>query len=454
MSVVLVVDDNPSMLEQYAYDLHRYGHHVVTASRGEDALEILQRESVDCVVLDLELPGLDGFQVLTEMQSRSLRVPVIVYTGTGSYERCVRAIKLGAFGFIDKDEKMERVVQEIENAAERGRLISEVNTLKTRIGEESRMVGQSRAMETLRNEIERVAPIPSPVLILGESGSGKELVAREIHERSGRAKGSFIAINCAAMPESLVESELFGHEAGAFTGAQRVRKGAFEAASGGTLLLDELGELPLSVQSKLLRVLEEHNVTRVGGTRTIAVDTRVIAATNRDLEAEVAAGRFRPDLYFRINVHPITVPPLRERLSDVPLLVEHFLTVIGQRFGIRRKGITPEALNALAAYTWRRNNIRELRNIVERMIIASDGPMIDIDDIPAGMRGGKPQDGVANAGSEKTMRKLKSDAEREILLAALERNGWQITKTAAELGLADHSSLLKAMRRHGIKRQS
>jgi two-component system nitrogen regulation response regulator NtrX len=291
------------------------------------------------------------------------------------------------------------------------------------------------------------------VLILGESGSGKELVAREIHERSGRAKGPFIAINCAAMPESLVESELFGHEAGAFTGAQRVRKGAFEAASGGTLLLDELGELPLNVQSKLLRVLEENKVTRVGGTRTIAVDTRVIAATNRDLEAEVAGGRFRPDLFFRINVHPIAVPPLRERLSDVPLLVEHFLTVIGQRFGIRRKGITPEALNALAAYTWRRNNVRELRNIVERMIIASDGPMIDIDDIPGGIRGGKPQDGVLAMGSEKTMRKLKSDAEREILLAALERNGWQITKTAAELGLADHSSLLKAMRRHGIKRQ-
>jgi len=253
----------------------------------------------------------------------------------------------------------------------------------------------------------------------------------------------------------LVESELFGHEAGAFTGAQRVRKGAFEAASGGTLLLDELGELPMSVQSKLLRVLEENTVTRVGGTRTIPVDTRVIAATNRDLEAEVAAGRFRPDLFFRINVHPIAVPPLRERLSDVSPLVEHFLTVIGQRFGIRRKGITPEALDALAAYTWRRNNVRELRNIVERMIIASDGSMIDIDDIPTGIRGGgKPQDGVVAAGSEKTMRKLKSDAEREILIAALERNGWQITKTAAELGLADHSSLLKAMRRHGIKRQS
>jgi len=450
MSVVLVVDDNPSMLEQYAYDLHRVGHQVVTAARGEDALEIVQRESVDCVVLDLELPGLDGFQVLTEMQNRGFRVPVIVYTGTGSYERCVRAIKLGAFGFIDKDEKMERVVQEIENALERGRLISEVNTLRTRIGEESRMIGQSRAMDALRAEIERVAPIPSPVLILGESGSGKELVAREIHERSGRAKGSFIAINCAAMPENLVESELFGHEAGAFTGAQRVRKGAFESASGGTLLLDELGELPLSVQSKLLRVLEEHKVTRVGGTRTIAVDTRVIAATNRDLETEVAAGRFRPDLYFRINVHPIVVPPLRERLSDVPLLVEHFLTVIGQRFGIRRKGVTPEALSALASHNWRRNNVRELRNIVERMIIASDGPTIEIDDIPAGMREKQQQDG---AGSEKTMRKLKSEAEREILLAALERNGWQITKTAAELGLADHSSLLKAMRRHGIKRQ-
>jgi len=305
-------------------------------------------------------------------------------------------------------------------------------------------------MRELREAIGRIAPVPAPVLILGESGTGKELVAREVHRLSGR-EGPFLAINCAAFPENLVESELFGHEAGAFTGADRMRKGAFEFADKGTLFLDEIGETPVSIQAKLLRVLEDSEVSRVGGNRTIQVSTRVVAATNRDPEAEIEAGRFRSDLFYRLNVHPIQVPPLRDRKADVPLLVEHFLAVIARRFGGRPKGMSGEALAELQSYDWHRNNVRELRNIVERMVIATDGSRIEAGVVPVEIGPG------SGAGSSPPLTKgglkeQKAEAERRIVLEALERNDWQITRTAADMGLADHSSLLKIMRRHDIKR--
>jgi two-component system nitrogen regulation response regulator NtrX len=286
------------------------------------------------------------------------------------------------------------------------------------------------------------------VLVLGESGSGKELVARDLHRFGPHPAGPFVAINCAALPESLVESELFGHERGAFTGALAVRKGAFESADRGTLLLDELGELPLPAQAKLLRVLEERTVSRLGGTKAIAVEARVVAATNRDLEAEIAAGRFREDLYFRLNVHVLRVPPLRDRLSDVPALADLFLTGTCARFGIRKKKIAPEALELLMRYEWRRNNVRELRNMVERMIIAAEGDMITAEVVPAEIRGSAGST-AAEAG---TFHELKSEAERRIILTALERHDWHVTRTAEALGLADHASLLKIMRRHNIRR--
>jgi two-component system nitrogen regulation response regulator NtrX len=452
MSLILIVDDVPAMRDQYAYDLQRLGgYETRTAEGGEAALEILKQEPVDCVILDLEMPGLDGFAVLRELREGGLQTPVIVYTGTGSYDRCVRAVKLGAYSFLDKSESMEKVAQEVANALERGRLLSEVRMLRRQVGEESRMVGESPPLLRLREEIARVAPIPSPVLILGESGSGKELVARDIHAQSGRGEENFLAINCAALPENLVESELFGHEAGAFTGAKGARKGAFESADGGTLLLDEVGELPLPAQSKLLRILEDGEVTRVGGTRTVKVDTRVLAATNRDLEAEVSERRFRQDLLYRINVHQLVVPPLRERLSDVPLLVEHFLDLICGKFGVRRKSMSTEAVRRLAAGSWERNNVRELRNIVERMILATDGPEISLDAIPPEI-GGRSRPAFVPAGASRSLKDQKEDAERRIVLDALERNEWQITRTASELGLSDHSSLLKIMRRHNLKR--
>jgi two-component system nitrogen regulation response regulator NtrX len=447
MTVVLVVDDVPAMAEQYAYDLRRVGgFDTLVAISGGEALELLEREVVDCLILDLEMPGMDGFEVLRILQEREMETPVIVYTGTGDYDRCVRAMRLGAHGFIDKAESMERVAREVESALARGRLVSEVRSLRRRLEEESSLVGSSPAMQQLREAMARVAPIPSPVLIVGESGSGKELVARDLH-RLSRAGSPFVALNSAAIPENLVESELFGHERGAFTGADRLRKGAFETAGDGTLLLDEIGELPVAAQAKLLRVLEEGQVTRVGGNRQIPIRVRVLAATHRDLEAGIEASGFRQDLYYRLSVHVLQVPPLRERLSDVPELVNHFLDTLCGRLGLRRKQMSRETLDLLMGYDWRKNNVRELRNVVERMIIATDGDVLEPGVVPReiGELAARPPRGGS-------FKELKTEAERQIVVAALERNDWHITRTAQELGLADHASLLKVMRRHGLKK--
>jgi DNA-binding NtrC family response regulator len=452
MALVLVVDDVAALAEQYAYDLKRVGgYDTVVATGGNDALDIISNETVDCMILDLEMPGVDGFEVLRELIKRGIHVPVIVYTGTGNYDRCVLAIKLGAYSFIDKSEPMERVVQEVENALERARLEAEIDMLRRDLGSDTPLIGSSQVMQKLKEQIGRVAHIPSPVLIVGESGTGKELVAREVHRLGGDPKRPFVAINSAALPETLIESELFGHERGSFTGANRTHKGAFEMAAGGTLFLDEIGELPLTAQAKLLRVIEECEVTRLGGERSIKVSARVVAATNRTLESEADTGRFRQDLLFRLNVHILSVPPLRERLSDVPDLTDHFLKDICSRFGVRKKRMHSDVLEVLMAHEWKRNNVRELRNIIERMIIATDTDVIEIDALPADLKGA---DIPMSAGEGKTLQDLKTESERRIIVAALERNDYHISRTAKELGLADHASLLKIMRRHHLKRPS
>jgi two-component system nitrogen regulation response regulator NtrX len=450
---VLVVDDVPAMAEQYAYDLKRVGgYHTIVALGGEEALDVIAREPIDCVVLDLEMPGMNGFEVLRRLQQRDVDTPVIVYTGTGSYDRCIQAVRLGAYGFIDKSEPIQRVVQEIENAVSRGRLATEVRSLRSRLDGESPLIGESAPMHKLREAIARVAPIPSSVLIVGESGTGKELVARELHRRGPGAKTPLVAVNSAALPEQLVESELFGHERGAFTGADRLRRGAFETAGAGTLFLDEVGELPLPAQAKLLRVLEDRKVTRVGGDRAIQIAARVIAATNRDLEQEVEAGRFRQDLYYRLNVHTLRVPPLRDRLSDIPPLVEHLLRAIAIQLGVRPKTIAPDAVALLASYDWRRNNVRELRNCLERMMIASDAAVIDAADVPPEIQRDERDDAADLTAPAGTLKALKAQAERQIVLGALDEHDWHVTRTAESLGLADHSSLLKIMRRHGLSK--
>ena len=450
MSRLLVVDDVATLAEQYAYDLRRLGgHDVAVAASGAAALEALERDGADCVILDLEMPGMDGFEVLRRLRHRGDDVPVIVYTGTGDFDRCAQAIRLGADGFIDKAEPMERVAHEVAGAIERRRLRREVFALQRRLGE-STLLGTSAPMQKLRETIAKVAPVPSTVLIEGESGTGKELVARELHRLGRRPAGPFVAINCAALPEQLVESELFGHERGAFTGAVAQRKGAFEAASGGTLFLDEIGDLPAPAQAKLLRALEQHEVQRVGATKPVAVDARVVAATNRNLEEEVKAGRFREDLLYRLNVHPIRVPPLRDRREDVALLAERFLEETCRRFGVLPRKLSGEARELLVGYDWRRNNVRELRNTVERMVVTADGESIRGEHVPPEVRGdGAP----APDSAARTFQALKMQAERAIILAALERHEWHVTRTAEALGLADHASLLKIMRRLEIRRE-
>lgn len=502
MSLLLLVDDVPALAEQYAFDLARLGgHETRVAGGGQEALRILATEPVDCVILDLEMPGMDGFGVLRQLAHRGLDVPVIVYTGTGSFERCVQAVRLGAWGFIDKTEPMERVAREVENALRHRSLTTRVRELEAREEAETPLVGSGQAMGRLRVALGRIAPVPSPVLILGESGTGKELVARELHRLGANPTGPFLALNAGALPEALVESELFGHEKGAFTGASATRRGAFESASEGTLFLDEIGELPLSAQAKLLRVLEGREVTRVGATHPIPVKARVVAATLRDLDADVRAGRFREDLLYRLNVHVLRVPALRDRPEDLPELVGHLVKSVAARLGVPALGVTPAAMAALGRYDWRRNNVRELRNVLERMLIIARREVLDVEDVPREIRGdvgGDEDDGVGGrvrgevegdpprpgeapegpprpgdvapeggdaggaspggaspGGADEDPRSFaerKADAERAIIREALARHDGHVTRTAAALGLADHASLLKIMRRLGMER--
>ncbi len=449
MALILIVDDVRTLADQYAYDLKRIGaHETRVATSGQAALDLLAREAVECVILDLEMPGMDGFDVLRRIAKDGLEIPVIVYTGTGDFDRCAQAIRLGAASFIDKSETMERVVHEVESAIERARLRDEVTALRRDLGAASPLAGSSAVMRELAKRIAKVAAIPSPVLIIGESGTGKELVAREIHRLGAGERAPFVAINSAALPENLVESELFGHEAGAFTGASRTHRGAFERAAGGTLFLDEIGELPAPVQAKLLRVLEQNEVTRVGAERALKVNTRVVAATHRDLEKDVEAGRFRRDLYFRLNVHVVALPPLRDRRSDIPELANTLLAATCERFRVRKKRLDPAALDALMAYDWHRNNVRELRNVIERMVLASDEMVITVDQVPAEIRGAATHATPADG----SYRERRAEAEREIIARALEETGWNVQRAAKNLGLADHASLLKIMRRLGLKR--
>jgi DNA-binding NtrC family response regulator len=378
-------------------------------------------------------------------------IPVIVYTAKGDFQRCVRAVQLGAYNFFDKEEtSVDQLIRSIENAIEHRHLILENKALRRASRQDSPIVGASQAIDEVRKHIGKIAEVPSSVLILGESGTGKELVAREIHRLSPRVQKPFVAVNCAAIPENLVESELFGFEKGAFSGAVRTSKGKFEAAHSGTLFLDEIGDMPLPIQAKLLRVLESGEVSRLGAEgRVVKVDVRVIAATHRELEAEIENGSFRRDLYFRICTHIIRVPPLRERLEDVKPLTLHFVERICERFGIPQKQIHPDTLSALRAYDWHKNNIRELENIIERIIIGSDGTDLLLQHVPLDIRDASV---VTEIPSGKSFQELRKEAERQILLRSLEANGWHITNTAKTLGIANHSNLLKMMRRLGITR--
>jgi two-component system response regulator HydG len=383
---VLVVDDEANILEALQKVLTKEGFEVLTAGNGRQALEILRRQPVRVMITDLRMPGMTGDDLLKAAKAITPEVEIIVMTAYGTIENAVEAMKLGAYDFVSKPLKRANVVAAVSKALDKQALVAENRELKAQLAAATTrsMVGNSQVMRATLEIARQAANSSATVLLLGESGTGKELLARYIHEHSPRVRKPFVATNCAALPESILESELFGHEKGSFTGAVRSRAGRFQEAEGGTLFLDEIGEIPLQVQVKLLRALQEGEVEPVGG-RTTAVDFRLVCATNRDLTEEIKSGRFREDLYYRINVVPVRIPPLRDRLEDVPLLVDHFMRMYAVRHGKPVEGISDEAVALMSAYGWP-GNVRGLENALERAVVLARGPVLQVDDLPPELR--------------------------------------------------------------------
>src|SRR5216117_1105789 len=382
---ILVIDDEAPIRDSLRMMLEYEGYEFLGAATGQEGLALAEREAPDLVLLDVKMPGMDGIEVLERLRNMNESLPVVVVSGHGTISTAVEATKKGAFDFIEKPFASERVLVILRNALDQGRLRDENRSLKKAVEVRHQMIGDSAGLKTVTAAVGRAAPTNATVLIQGESGVGKELVARTIHRNSLRARERFIQVNCAAIPEELIESELFGHEKGSFTGAAEKQIGKFEQADRGTIFLDEVGDMSPKTQAKVLRVLQEQEVERLGSARTIKVDVRVIAATNKNLEEAIQRGEFREDLFFRLNVIPIQVPPLRERPGDIPLLVRHYMETFSRENNTRPKRITPAALDALQRYR-RKGNIRELRNSVERMIIMTSGDTIDVADLPGTVR--------------------------------------------------------------------
>jgi two-component system, NtrC family, response regulator AtoC len=428
---VLVADDELNMRRVLEAILRREGYDVVTAANGLEALGGM-KDGVHTVITDLKMPGLDGMGLLKRLSSEYPDVPVVMITAHGSVESAVEAVKLGAFDYLEKPFEQEQIRQVVAKAISTYALARRDARPEEPSGHgRFRLVGQSPAIQQIYGVVEKVANTPSTVLITGESGTGKELIARALHENSSRHAGPFIKINCAAIPKTLMESELFGYEKGAFTGAVGAKPGRFELAHGGTLFLDEIGEIPIEMQVKLLRVLQESEFERVGGIKTIKVDVRLVTATNRDLLAEVGAGAFREDLFYRLNVVPIHIAPLRERREDIPLLADHFIAKFNGRLKKEIASITPEAIERLIAYQWP-GNIRELENLVERLVAISDHEWITDEDLPFEFH-------VVELDRTRSDTSLLDRAlgtfERNFLVRALERNAWNVTQTARYLGV-------------------
>src|SRR5216117_154880 len=377
---ILVVDDEPGVRSSLSGVLRDEGYSVEAVASGEACLERVTRGAVDLIVLDVWLPGMDGLATLARLRERQVDAQVVLISGHGNIESAVRAIKMGAFDFVEKPLSLEKTVLVIQNALRQRRLEAENRALRARVDRTHTMVGESYAIRQLREQVAMAAPTNGRVLVYGENGTGKELVARTIHALSRRRANVFVEVNCAAIPEDLIESELFGHVRGAFTGAVADRRGKFEAADGGTIFLDEIGDMSLKTQAKVLRVLQEQTMEPVGGTASVRVDVRVLAATNKDLPAEIRAGRFREDLYFRLNVIPIFVPPLRDRPDDIARLADHFMAEFAREYGRRVKTFEPTALSVIQGYSWP-GNVRELRNVIERLVIMVPGDAISAADL-------------------------------------------------------------------------
>jgi two-component system nitrogen regulation response regulator NtrX len=446
-AAVLVVDDESAIRDSLRMILEYEGYRVDEAASGREALNRAAERTPDAVILDVKMPEMDGLEVLRQLGERGFDMPVLVISGHADVPTAVEATRRGAFDFFEKPLQRERVLLSLRNAVESHRLASENRTLRTETDE---LIGSSPPMRRLRETIERAAPTPATVLVTGESGTGKELVARAIHRRSPRAGRPLVQVNCAAIPEELIESELFGHEKGSFTGAVRRQTGKFVTADGGTIFLDEIGDLSARAQAKVLRVLQNGEVEPVGAERTVRVDVRVIAATNRNLEDEIAAGRFREDLFYRLNVVPIRTPPLRERLDDVPLLVDYFVRRYATQNNYRPRDFDPETLDYLSALPWK-GNVRELKNLVERLLILAPGETIGRDDVLAAAGGTRPDLGSA-ALAVKTLREFRETAERLFILRKLEENDWNVTQTAQAID-TPRSNLYKKLDQYEIRRE-
>ena len=448
-ATILVVDDEKNILTSLSRMLRLESFGVVLAGSAEIALEKLEHETVDLVLLDVLMPGgMDGLEALKKLRRERPDLPVVMMSGHASVETAMRAVKDGAQDFVEKPLSSEKLLVTIENALKLSSLTRENQSLKATLSQGHRLVGRSPRMKAVTDRIARAAPSMGSVLITGESGTGKELVARAIHDNSRRATGPFVRLNCAAIPGDLIESELFGHEKGAFTGAHAQKKGKFEIAHRGTLFLDEVGDMRLEAQAKLLRVLQEGELERVGGTALLRVDVRIVAATHKDLPAEIAERRFREDLYYRINVVPIEVPPLREHREDVPELVEHFLGALCEQNGRRRMRMEPRALERLVGHQFP-GNVRELRNIVERLVILTPGDTIRDDDVALALPGGTPRPTTGYLRGV-PLREMLDVAERGLVEAALTDHAGHVTRTAEALGL-ERSHLYKKMKQLGIR---
>jgi DNA-binding NtrC family response regulator len=449
---LLIVDDEPNILSTLRRALELEGHAVEVAGSGRIALDKLKAAPFDAVLLDVAMPEMDGLAALQAMRALQPELPVIMMSGNATLQTAVEATRLGACDFLEKPLTTDKVLITVQNALKLARLEKDAarERARERAELEQWMVGSGPRMRRVVDTLRKAAPTSARVLVTGERGTGKELVARAIHELSKRKDGPFVKVNCAAIPAELIESELFGHEKGSFTGATRERHGKFEQAHGGTLFLDEIGDMTPAAQAKVLRVLQENEIERVGGSETIAVDVRVVAATNKDLREDMQKGRFRPDLYDRLNVVPIEVPPLRERKEDIPALVEHFLAQMSAQNGRRGLTVAQPALSLLMQHDWP-GNVRELRNTVERLIIFASGQRIVEDDVHAALPGVRPVQGRYQRGA--SLRDHLLVVEREIVLAALEANAHHVANTARELGL-ERSHLYKKMRALGIDHRS
>jgi two-component system nitrogen regulation response regulator NtrX len=447
MPSILIVDDEPGVRSSLSGVLRDEGLDVEAAASGEECLERAARTAFDVIVLDVWLPGVDGLATLQRLRERRVDSQVVMISGHGNIESAVRAIKMGAFDFVEKPLSLEKTVLVVRNALRQRDLEAENRALRARVDRQHVMVGESFAMRQLREQVEVAAPTNGRVLIYGENGTGKELVARTVHQFSRRRNGPFVEVNCAAIPEELIESELFGHMKGAFTGAVADKPGRFEQANTGTIFLDEIGDMSLKTQAKVLRVLQEQVMERVGGTQRIRVDVRVLAATNKELPAEIKAGRFREDLYFRLNVIPIFVPPLRDRQDDIPLLAEHFMSLMASEYGRRPKRFAPEATARLQHYAWP-GNVRELRNTIERLMIMVPGDTITAQDLAflGQNEVGRP---IERVSPSLPLAEAREQFERDYILQALAMQGGNISRTADALGV-ERSNLYKKMKAFGI----